>query len=89
MNQEETSGRHDPWLRAAALAGVATLPLVLIGLTLSDLSGSGGLNPGSPDSQMLQVIVEYRGLLLITASLFAAASVAMLMFLGPPWARLP
>ena len=77
----------DPWLRAAALAGVLTLPLALIGLTMSDLSGNAGLNPGSPDEEMLSAYADYEGRFWVSASLLAAAAVCTWVFLGALWTR--
>jgi hypothetical protein len=53
--------RGDTWFRAAALAGAATLPLVLIASTLSDVSGSGGLDPESSDAQLVEVVQRVQG----------------------------
>ncbi|CAA9360292.1 MAG: hypothetical protein AVDCRST_MAG34-2410 [uncultured Nocardioidaceae bacterium] len=75
-------------MQAAALAGTATLPLVLIVSMVSDVTGSGGLNPGSSDAQLIRVFVEYRDQQLVASSLYAAAAAATLLFLGPLWARL-
>jgi hypothetical protein len=80
-------GRRDPWMRTAAMAGAATLPLVVVSSMISDVAASPGLNPGSPDSEMLEVFVAYRGRHLIAASMLAAAAVTTLIFLGPLWAR--
>jgi len=80
---------RDPWLRAAALAGAASLPLFFAGTMFADVeSGPAGLYPGSPDSQLVKVFVEHRDQQLIAASLYAAGAVATLVFLGPLWARL-
>ena len=84
---KELSTPRDPWLRVATLAGVATLPLALAGSVLSDPAGGANLNPGSPDAELLEVFVDYRGRQLVAASLFAAAAAAQLVFLGPLWAR--
>lgn len=82
-------GRRDPWLRVAALAGAASLPLFLAGTMFADVeSGPAGLYPGSPDSQLVRVFVEHRDQQLVAASLYAAGAVATLVFLGPLWARL-
>ena len=40
--------RADPLFRVAALAGVATLPLTLIAVTISDLNARADVNPGRP-----------------------------------------
>jgi hypothetical protein len=80
--------RGDNWFRVAALAGAATLPLVLIASTLADVSGSGGLNPGSSDAQLVGVFSEFRDKFLVSSALFGMAAVAMLAFLGPLWVRL-
>ena len=75
------------WFRAAALAGVAVLPLVLAAATLGDLSGAGGLNPGSSDAQLVEVFAEFRDRQMVAATLHVLAAVAILVFLGPLWAR--
>lgn len=82
------TGRRDPWFRVAALAGAASVPLVLAGMTLSDVSGSADLNPGSSDARLLEVFVDHRDEQLLAAALFVMAAVATLVFLGPLWARL-
>ena len=83
-----TNVQRDLWFRVAALAGAATLPLVLTASTISDVAGSGGLNPGSSDAQLLSVFGEFRDRQLMAAGLYAMAAVATLMFVGPLWARL-
>lgn len=75
------------WFRCAALVGATTLPLVLIASTLADVSGSGGLNPGSSDAGMLRVFAEFRDRHLVASALFVITAVATLMFLGPLWVR--
>lgn len=87
---EVPDGRRDPWWRAAALAGAASLPLLIAASTLSDVAvaASGTMNPGSPDSQLLEVFKDYRGRQLAAASLTAVGAVATLVFLGPLWTRL-
>ena len=79
---------RDPWLRAAALAGVLALPLALAAGMLSDLAGNAGLNPGSSDAQMLGAYQEYRDKTLVAASLAATAAATTWVFLGALWARL-
>lgn len=81
-------GQLDPWSRIAALSGAVVLPLVLVAFTLSDVSGSGGLNPGSSDAQLLEVLGDFRDRNMVAAALFVMAAVATLVFLGPLWARL-
>ena len=78
---------RDPWLRAAALAGVLTLPLGLAAGELADLGGSA-LNPGSSDAQLLVAYSEYRDKMMVSASLAATAAAANWVFLGALWARL-
>jgi hypothetical protein len=80
--------RRDLWFQVAALAGAATLPLALGASVISDVAGSGGLNPGSSDAQLLLVFSEFRGDQLLAAALLVMAAVATLVFLGPLWARL-
>jgi hypothetical protein len=81
------SGLRVPRFKVAALAGAATLPLVVAASTLGDVAGSGGLNPGSSDAQLVEVFGEFRDRHLTAASLFVMAAVATLVFLGPLWAR--
>lgn len=83
-----TPTQGDRWFRAAALVGATTLPLVLIASTLSDVAGSGGLNPGSSDAHLLAVFSEFRDRHVISSALFGMAAVATLVFLGPLWVRL-
>ena len=78
----------DPWSRIAALAGAAVFPLVLVAIRLADVSGSGGLNPGSSDAQLLEVFADFRDRHMVAAALFVVAAVATLVFLGPLWTRL-
>jgi hypothetical protein len=80
-------GRDNWWFRVAALAGAAALPLMLTAVTLADVSGSGGLNPGSSDAQLVEVFREFRDRQLMAAGLQVLAAVAILVFLGPLWAR--
>lgn len=85
---DPTGGLGPVWFRAAALAGAASLPLVLAAFTLADVSGAGGLNPGSSDAQLLEVFHDFRDRQATAAALFVLAAVATLAFLGPLWARL-
>ena len=80
--------RGDTWFRVAALVGATTLPLVLIASTMADVAGSGGLNPGSSDAQMLEVFGDFRDRHLVSSALFVMAALATLVFLGPLWVRL-
>ena len=80
--------QRDLWFRVAALAGAATLPLVLTASTIADVAGSGGLNPGSSDAQLVRVFAEFRDRHLVASALFALAALAMLVFVGPLWVRL-
>lgn len=80
--------KGDTWFRVAALVGATTLPLVLIASTMADVSGSGGLNPGSSDAQLLEVFSQFRDRHLVSSALFVTAAVATLVFLGPLWVRL-
>jgi hypothetical protein len=82
------SVRRDPWFRVAALAGAATLPLIVVASTMSDVAASGGLNPGSSDAQLLEVFGDLRDRQVVAAALYAVAAVATLMFLGPLYVRL-
>jgi hypothetical protein len=66
---------------------VAVLPLVLAAATLADVSGAGGLNPGSSDERLVEVFAEFRDRLVLSATLQVLAAVAILVFLGPLWAR--
>lgn len=50
----------DKGFRVAALIGATTLPLVLAAVTMSDVAGSGGLNPGSSDAELLEVFGDFR-----------------------------
>lgn len=84
---DEARGRDDRVLRVAALAGAVTFPLVLVAATLADVSGSGGLNPGSSDAQLVEVFGEFRDRQLIASALQVLAAMAILVFLGPLWAR--
>jgi hypothetical protein len=82
------SGPPDLWFRIAALAGAATLPLAVASVMLSDVAGSGGLNPGSSDAQLLEVFGDFQDRHMLAAALAVLAAVATLVFLGPLWARL-
>ena len=77
--------RRDQWFRVAALSGAVTLPLVLAALSLADVAGSGGLNPGSSNAQLIDVFSDFRDRQLTAAALFVIAAVATLVFLGPLW----
>ena len=79
--------RADPLFRVAALAGVATLPLTLIAVTISDPSARADVNPGSSDAELLDVLVNTRTEQVWAFSLLALAAVALWFFLGPLWAR--
>lgn len=88
LAHRRSTAQRDASIRVAALVGATTLPLVLIASTLADVAGSGGLNPGSSDAQLLSVFSEFRDRHLVSSALFAMAAVATLVFLGPLWVRL-
>jgi hypothetical protein len=79
--------RADPLFRVAALAGVATLPLTLIAVTISDPSARADVNPGSSDAELLDVLVSTRTEQVWASTFLALAAVALWFFLGPLWAR--
>jgi hypothetical protein len=71
--------------RAAALAGAATLPLLVAASMLSDLAGTAGIDPGSSDAELIDAFVGHRNALMVSASLSSAAAALTLVFLGPLW----
>jgi hypothetical protein len=82
-----TTAHYDPWLRAAALSGVVTLPLTLVGTTIADLVGPNNLGPGSPQDEILAMLVDSHGKQVVAATMFTVASAATMVFVGPLWAR--
>ena len=79
--------RADGMFRAAALVGVATLPLALIGGTLTDPATYANVNPGSSDAQLLDVLIDSRAQHLWASTFQSLAAVTLWVFLGPLWAR--
>jgi hypothetical protein len=79
--------RADRLFQVAALAGVATLPLALIALTISDPTAVANVNPGSSDAELLDALVNSRTEQAWGSTLLALAAVALWVFLGPLWAR--
>jgi hypothetical protein len=80
-------GGRDGGVRAAALAGVLFLPLFVVSGSLVD-AGAAGLNPGSTDAALLRYLAEHDDRFMLSGSLASAAAAALLLFLGPLWARL-
>ena len=78
--------RTDPLFRVAALAGAATLPLVLIA-GIGEPTARADVNPGSSDAELLEVLVDLRTEQVWASALFALAAVTLWVFLGPLWAR--
>lgn len=79
--------RADALFRAAALVGAAALPLTLIGGILSDPNSYANVNPGSSDAQLIDVLSDSRGQTLWASTFQALGAAALLVFLGPLWAR--
>ena len=79
--------RADALFRAAALVGAAALPLTLIGGILSDPNSYANVNPGSSDAQLIGVLSDSRGQTLWASTFQALGAAALLVFLGPLWAR--
>jgi hypothetical protein len=80
--------RADPLFRVAALAGVVTLPLALIAVTISDPTARADVNPGSSDAELLDVLVNTRTEQVWASTFFALAAVGLWFFLGPLWMRI-
>jgi hypothetical protein len=80
--------RADPLFRVAALAGVATLPLALVAVTISEPTARADVNPGSSDAELLDVLVNTRTEQVWASTLLALAAVTLWFFLGSLWARI-
>lgn len=79
--------RADPVFRVAALAGSATLPLVLIATIISEPTARANVNPDSSDAELLDVLVNIRTEQSWAFAFLALAAVALWFFLGPLWVR--
>lgn len=90
MASETTAERstHDPPLvRVAALAGAASVVVLVVGSSLGDTGGKGIDPTMSPDA-IVAGLRPLVGELQVAASLLSLSAVLLLVFLGPLWRRL-
>ena len=72
--------------QVAALSGMASVVLLLVGDAIGDVSGDG-IEPSWSSRELVQALQEHAGAMGVGAALVALAAVLAVVFLGTLWAR--
>ena len=85
-----TASRHaerlGPADQVAALSGLASVVLLLVGDAIGDVSGDG-IDPSWPSRELVEALQPHAGAMGAGAALVALAAVLAVVFLGTLWAR--
>lgn len=82
----QQAGRVGPAEQVAALSGLASVVLLLVGDAIGDVSGDG-IDPSWPSRELVQALQQHAGTMGIGAALVALAAVLAVVFLGTLWDR--